>query len=208
MVNRGDGKRDYENSKLKISYGEDMERYFAIADKVVSQVDEKNQKAVKSILQSERGIDAYKIIKKDGFSDRTAQKLIREGINDIAQGKRISIAAYTRALAEELTEYENGYKAIEEMHGEGILSERSYKIVIGELEEKHNSAVKTLGGLEKIAAVLIWVFVSVGAAFMFFTSTTITGAVIGPREIEPSIFFIGLALFIIGLYLLGKSKKN
>lgn len=184
------------------------QEYLAMAQRIVSRVDEKNQEAVSSVLSSKRAVETYSILRENGFSNRTTQKVMREGIQDMAQGKRISMAAYARAIAEELTEYENGINAIEGMYQEGILSEQAYKLAVGEIGEHEKKVNRSLSGLEGLAQAAMWLFMVTGLFFMAFAGSTITGAVVGSNEQISEIFLIGLYVFGIGVFLFNVLRRR
>lgn len=183
------------------------EDYLALANKIVSETDEENRSAVSRIMSDERTMKTYDVFVKDGLNQRTIGKIMRHGMKDLAEDGKVSQAAYTRALAEELTEYDEGTKIVRDMYKKGILSEKSYEVVREELAGKHKRVVQE-SGLAYLARAAMWVFMVTGLLFMAFSASSITGAVVGTREQISEIFIVGLYVFGIGVFLFNVSRRN
>lgn len=214
---RGKEKRDegmYGDNvpKLRVRHEDDegvFEGYKTFANKIVAQVTPKERGVAKNVLNSKNAKEMYKIFKEEDMPDKQIERFFKHGVDDLAQGKKISPRAYTMAVAEEMAQYGAYSEALYEMKQEGLLTSDQYREVLGTMKERvHKGSQRFASGLEVMAEkAAVWLFMAIGAILVLISGFTMTGAAIGTVFDITLLLVVGVALFIVGLILNFKNSK-
>lgn len=182
----------------------DEHAYKAFAHQVLSYVPGEQQQAIAQVLNNKKAREMYGIMKKEGMSLSSMRRMMIHGAENIARGEDISVAAYARAVAEELTNDEKYRRVVKEMYDEGVISKEVYKEMDKHVGKHERGAAVRYSNLEKAAKAAVWLILVLGVVVMFasglFTTTgAVTGVVTGGAS---AMFIVGFAMFCVGLYLL------
>ncbi len=210
-------KQDNSKPLKEISQGEPQEldrNYQEIVAQVASQgKNKKEQEAIGNLLLSPNAVETYDIMRESGMSKRQIRDTYLYGVNDLAKGKKFSEATLYRSIAQRLETLEGYEGVIEEMHDEGILSERDYQSITstvndyrGQARKSTGRAIQNISDLEKkanavntarkIAAVVL---MTLGAFLFLLSRSPPTAAVVGAYTLPAANLIVGTILFILGV---------
>ena len=210
MVKKETGERKYRSGRdgeieeppMRKLSNEDVKTNQEFVGRVLGRVQPEHRQQAEGILIKSKALETYGIMKDRGLPETTMRRIMAHGMNDIARGKHVSVGAYAMAIAEELTALGGYSDIVDEMHEEGVLSDRQYHDLKGTVREQARKRAKLFDtGLEGLAKAAVWILMFLGGILMLFSSTTITGAVTGPSASQPFTFILGFVLFVIGLLL-------
>ena len=193
-----------DRSGLKYHSGEVEEAkidrgYQEFANRILSSMSEKDREAMTHVLSSKKAMETYHIMKEQGLPPATMREIMIDGANDIARERDISVGTYLVAVGNELKRHEKYIGVVDAMYEDHVLSERQYSEIQGSVKKKSSERIKQVSRLEGLAKAAVWIMMLVGGLLMLFSSSTITGNVIGAHAGQPFMFVIGFVLFVIGL---------
>lgn len=190
--------RNYRNRE------EEDNPYTAMIRSILQSVPAKEREAVGHVLTTEKARETYEILEENDIPERTIRRIMAHGVRGFAHGKGLTPAAYTGAIAEELNKIEEYEGVVEDMYQEGIISERQYEHLHGELEHQTKKRTRSLSNLEYIARqAAVYIFIIIGVVLMMVSATgSLTGAAVGTGlSFTPISFIIGFISFVAGLLL-------
>lgn len=195
MVKRG---RDVSQREVR--------EYQEAASLAVGSVEDKaHRKHLERVFKDPDSFGIYRDLREGGMSQEKAADMLRYGaVHYEANSKgektiRFDKVGVYHAIGDGVRRAGGHEAAIRAMIRDGYMDAEESG------EYGHRIKKRVEEDLAWLAEAAVWIFMAIGVVLVLMSGFTMTGAVIGSAASLPWIFFVGLALFVMGLIL--KFKK-
>ncbi len=183
--------------------------YERVINDILSKVPLDKQAVALELLKNPKALETYEILHEYNTPDNVIVETMSYGLQDLARDKHPSLGHYVVAMGEFLKRHGVYDVVIEEMHREGILTDKDYIRITGKVKDSlkfHSKKTsRTLDELLRKVAIIFFFSIS---GILLLGNVQVTGAVVGASNSYSSFnIFIGVLVLVFGLILVRKESN-
>ncbi len=179
--------------------------YARFVNSVVSKVEPQSRQAVAQVLTDPKVRETYEILEEEGLPRATIHSILssEEALRHLSKyGGKITVPDYLAGVVDRLRKNERYEEILEEMHEEGVLSDRAYTEAKKDMKKDTSKHLRhATSRLEHLARAAAYFFIISGVLLILISGFAVTGGVIGSGIVPSSTFVAGLVVFVTGLVL-------